>query len=80
MEVNKSQKWGYRGGNIHFKKHLWKIHGIEFITVKGIKIVNVSQLQINITKWNKGIHVDIKYFKTSSTGPDYGAIYMAFLN
>ena len=43
-EVGKSQEWGHRGGNIHFKKYLWKIHGIVLIAVKGTEIVDVSQL------------------------------------
>ena len=43
-EVNKSQKWGHRGENTHFKKYLWKIYGIELTAVKGTETINVSQL------------------------------------
>ena len=43
-KVNKSQKWGHKEKNTHFKKYLWKIYGIELTAIKGTKIINIFQL------------------------------------
>ena len=79
-KVNKSQKWKHKKGNTHFKKHFWKIHGIELIAVKGTKTIDISQLQIDIARWSKKICANIKHFRASSIGPNHGAIRAAFFN